>query len=71
MCTIRTMIWLIIAAGVAGCAGQAHRSHSIGGGDTVLVCQDSTTSTRFARPSECTRVQRAEFRDRLIGPPLR
>ena len=67
MCTIRTLIWLMIAAGVAGCAGQAHRS----GGDTVLVCQDGTTSTRFARPSECTRIERGEFRHRLIGPPLR
>jgi hypothetical protein len=68
MCTIRTMIWLMIAAGVAGCAGQAHRSRS---SDTVLVCQDSTISMRFDRPSECTRVERGEFRDRLVGPPLR
>jgi hypothetical protein len=69
MRTTTTLILLMIATGLAGCAGQVHRSHSFSAGSTVLVCEHKATSARFATSAACTRVDGAEMRQTLIGPP--
>jgi hypothetical protein len=69
MRTTTTMIFLMIATGLAGCAGHVHRSHSIGVGNTVLICEHKATSARFATSAACTRVDSAGMRQMLVGPP--
>lgn len=71
MHTPTTLICVMIAAGLTGCAGQAAHLSSWTANrslkDTVLVCEQKTTSARFNTATQCVRVDRAQLREMMLG----